>query len=121
MKAAELQPGVNPWSDNLHLIPMAGFEDGAVLGELENKRGKVDMTALWHTLVTEVERIKPKMMIVEPLNEVFDGDEMVRRQARQFVANLRRLAIKHDMAVILAAHPSTASVKERKPGAGSNG
>ena len=122
MGAAAFQPGVDPWSEDLHLIPMAGFESGAVLGELsEDRRGRIDMTVLWRALVTEVERIKPKTLVIEPLNEVFDGDEMIRRQARQFVANLRILAIKYDMAVLVAAHPSTASVKERNPGAGSNG
>ena len=121
LRAVERLHGGNPWSADLHLIPMAGYEDGAVLGELGEKSRKIEMTRLWNDLVLHIERINPRMVIIEPLNEVFDGDEMVRRQARQFIANLRILAIKRDMAVIIAGHPSATSVKERKPGAGSGG
>ena len=63
----------------------------------------------------------PKLLILEPLNELFDGDEMQRRQARQFIGNLRQLARKRNMGVMLGAHPSNASMTERRPGAGSNG
>jgi hypothetical protein len=121
LRAIERLHGGNPWSTDLHLIPMAGYEAGAVLGELGEKSRKIEMTKLWDDLVRHIERINPRMVIIEPLNEVFDGDEMIRRQARQFVANLRILAIKRDIAVIIAGHPSATSVRERKPGAGSGG
>jgi hypothetical protein len=116
--------GLSVLTDNLHIIGVDDVEEtygGAVLAEVDEKTRKISLTNLWHAIVKEVERVNPKLLILEPLNELFDGDEMQRRQARQFLDNLRNLARKRNMGVMLGAHPSNASMTERRPGAGSNG
>jgi KaiC/GvpD/RAD55 family RecA-like ATPase len=119
-----LTHGLSARTANLHIIGVDSIDEdhgGAVLAEVDEKTRKISMTKLWDTVVRKVESVNPKLLILEPLNELFDGDEMVRRQARQFIDNLRRLARKRDMTVLLGAHPSNASMNERRPGAGTNG
>jgi AAA domain len=119
-----LTHGLSARTGNLHIIGVDTIDQdygGAVLAEVDEKTRKISMTKLWEAVVRKVESVNPKLLILEPLNELFDGDEMVRRQARQFIDNLRRLARKRDMPVLLGAHPSNASMNERRPGAGTNG
>jgi hypothetical protein len=119
-----LTHGLSARTGNLHIIGVDTIDQdygGAVLAEVDEKTRKISMTKLWDAVVRKVESVNPKLLILEPLNELFDGDEMVRRQARQFIDNLRRLARKRDMPVLLGAHPSNASMNERRPGAGTNG
>jgi archaellum biogenesis ATPase FlaH len=104
---------------NLHLIPMGGKET-AVLGAPVSG-GKIEGTDLWRSLVNRIETIKPKLVIIDPLNEVFDGDELKRVQARQFVGLMRPIAAKHDLAIVVTGHPSKTGVNERTGTSGSTG
>jgi hypothetical protein len=115
--------GLSVMTDNLHIISVNELDErfgGAILASLNEKR-ELNWTKLWDAIVAEVDRINPKLIILEPLNELFDGDEMVRRQARQFMDKIRKLVRKKNSCAIAGAHPSNTSVNERKPGAGSNG
>ena len=89
---------------NLHFVPLAGAD--AVMGAPDNKSGIIRETAIWRGLVVIVERIKPKLVILDNLADVFAGNEIARQEARQFVGILRGLAIKYELAVVLLAHPS---------------
>ena len=104
---------------NLHSIPMGG-EETAVLGAPVSG-GKIEATELWACLVNSIETIKPKLVIIDPLNEVFDGDELKRVQARQFVGLMRPIAAKHDLAIVVTGHPSKTGVNERTGTSGSTG
>ena len=84
---------------DLLLIPL-GVEVSAVLGA-QVSGGKIEATEHWSSLVNRIETIQPKLVIIDPLNEVFDGDELKRVQARQFVGLMRPVAAKHDLAVIV--------------------
>ena len=53
-----------------------------------------------------IERIRPRLVVLDALADVYAGEENARAQARQFIGLLRGLAIKHDLAVVLIAHPS---------------
>jgi RecA-family ATPase len=89
---------------DLHFVPLAGAD--AVMGAPEGKTGVIRETAIWRGLATIVERIKPKLVILDTLADVFAGNEIVRREARQFIGILRGLAIEHELALVLLAHPS---------------
>jgi archaellum biogenesis ATPase FlaH len=104
---------------NLHLIPMGG-EETAVLGA-PALGGKIEATDLWLSLVNAIETIKPKLVVIDPLNEVFDGDELKRVQARQFVGLMRPVAAKHDLAIVVTGHPSKTGIAERTGTSGSTG
>jgi hypothetical protein len=119
-----LTHGLSARTGNLHIIGVDTIDQddgGAVLAEVDEKTRKISMTKLWDAAVRKVESVNPKLLILEPLNELFDGDEMVRRQARQVIDNLRRLARKRDMPVLLGGS-SFQHQHERAPaGAGTNG
>src|SRR5271154_6461176 len=93
---------------DLHFVPLAGSD--AVMGAPDNKSGIIRETAIWRGLVGIVERIKPKLVILDNLADVFAGNEIARQEARQFVGILRGLAIAEETAVALLAHPSLAGM-----------
>ena len=57
-------------------------------------------------------------MVLDALADVYGGEENARAQARQFIALLRGLAIKNDLAVVLIAHPSLSGMAS---GSGTSG
>jgi RecA-family ATPase len=77
--------GINVSLDHLHIIAM-GAEETAVLGAEE--RGQVKKTKLFAKLAREIERIKPVLIVIDPLAEVFDGDEIKRNLVKKFVGLL---------------------------------
>jgi RecA-family ATPase len=86
----------------LHIVPLAG--EDAVMGTPEGTPALIAPTAVFRGLVALVERIKPRVVILDALADVYAGEENARVQARQFVGLLRSLAIKNDLAVVLVAH-----------------
>jgi RecA-family ATPase len=105
-----------PLSDlaDLHIVPLAGKD--AVMATPQAKTGLLAPTAVFRGLVALVERIKPRLVILDALADVFGGEENARAQARQFISLLRRLAIDHNHAVVLIAHPSLTGMKEGTSG-----
>ena len=101
---------------DLHFVPLAGSD--AVMGAPEAKTAIIRETSIWRGLVAIVERIKPKLVILDTLADVFAGNEIARQEARQFVGILRGLAIKYELAVVLLAHPSLSGMAS---GAGTSG
>src|SRR5271169_410483 len=100
----------------LHFVPLAGSD--AVMGAPDSKSGIIRETAIWRGLVAIVENIKPKLVILDTLADIFAGNEIARQEARQFVGILRGLAIKYELAVVLLAHPSLSGMAS---GAGTSG
>jgi RecA-family ATPase len=90
--------------DNFHLIPRAGLD--AVLAAPGAKPGIISPTSVWRGLLPVIETVKPRLAIFDNLADVYAANENARAEARQFVGMLRGLAIDHDMAVLLLAHPS---------------
>ena len=99
---------------DLHIVPLAGKD--AVMATPQAKVGLLAPTAVFHGLVALVERIKPRLVILDALADVFGGEEIARAQARQFISLLRGLAIDHNLAVVLIAHPSLNGMKEGTSG-----
>lgn len=69
------------------------------------RQGIIAPTNVWRGLVAKVALLKPCLVIIDPLADVFAGNENARSEARQFIAMLRGLAIDFDLAVLLLAHP----------------
>jgi RecA-family ATPase len=101
---------------DLHIVPLAG--EDAVMGAPEGKAGLIAPTAVFRGLVALVERIKPRLVVLDALADVYAGEENARAQARQFIGLLRGLAIKNDLAVVLIAHPSLSGMAS---GSGTSG
>ena len=89
--------------DNFHLIPLAGLD--AVLAA-PSKPGVIEKTAVWRGLVALVEKIRPRLVIIDTAADAYAGDENKRAEVRQFIGLLRGLAIHYDLAVLLLSHPS---------------
>jgi RecA-family ATPase len=92
----------------------------AVLGS-PDAGGIVRPTKLWTKFARLAGRIRPRLVIIDTLADVFGGDENVRTQARQFVGLLRGLAMHLDCAVLLLAHPSLSGMASGVGTSGSTG
>ena len=101
---------------DLHIVPLAGRN--AVMGAPQGKMALIAPTAVWRGLVAIVQAVKPRLLVLDALADVFGGEENARAQARQFIGLLRGLAIEHDLAVILIAHPSLSGMAS---GSGTSG
>ena len=64
---------------DLHLIPLAGKD--AVMGAPEGKTSIIRETPVWRGLVAIVERVKPRLVILDTRADVFAGHENDRAQA----------------------------------------
>jgi RecA-family ATPase len=101
---------------DLYIVPLAGRD--AVMGAPKVKGGPVVQTAVWGGLVHIVKRVKPVLIILDNLADVFGGNEIVRAEARQFISQLSGLAIEQDLAVVVLAHPSLTGLNS---GSGTSG
>jgi RecA-family ATPase len=99
---------------DLNLVPLAGRD--AVMGAPQGNNGLITGTVVFRGFVALVKRIKPRAVLLDALADVFGGEENARAQARQFISLLRGLAIDHNLAVILIAHPSLTGMKEGTSG-----
>jgi RecA-family ATPase len=100
---------------NLHFTSLAGAD--AVMGA-PDKGGIIRETAVWRALLAKIEQVKPRSVFIDPLADVFAGNENDRAQARQFIGMLRRIAIKYHCPVLLLNHPSLSGMAS---GAGTSG
>jgi RecA-family ATPase len=101
----------------LYLWPLAGGD--AVIASAEDRGNVVRPTALWRKLEREVAKLKPALVILDPLANLFAGNEIIRCQAQQFVGLLRGMAIRSDTTVLFAAHPSLTGMAQRTGSSGS--
>jgi len=88
---------------DLHLWDLTN--DDATMA-VEGRDGGIEPTDRWATLVGLAGELNPVLIILDSLADIYGGNENIRPQVRQFVALLRRLAIKEGLAVLVLAHPS---------------
>jgi RecA-family ATPase len=75
-------------------------------------------TALYHRIRDQAIEIGAELVILDSLHDLFGGNENVRSHAREFVGELRQIAMETHGAVLLTAHPSVAG---RNTGTGESG
>lgn len=78
-------------------------------------------TDLFRELDKRAEQDAPACIVIDTLADVFPSNENDRMLARQFIGILRKLAIRHDCALILLAHPSLTGLNNRSGTSGSTG
>jgi RecA-family ATPase len=108
-------------SDLKHPIALIPLADQDVVLAGPTKPGVIVATAVFRGFEAIVERVKPRLVILDVLADLFSGDETKRSEARQFIALLRGLAIRHKLAVLLLAHPSLAGLSSGSGTSGSTG
>jgi RecA-family ATPase len=94
-------------ANGFKLLSYAGKD--MVLGII-NKQGRVQATDLLRQLYRDACTLKPKLIAIDGLSDIYVGNERERSQVRQFMGLFRRLAIDTDGAVVIAAHPSLAGM-----------
>lgn len=104
---------------DLHIWPLA--DDDAVLGEPGARGQGIVATPLWSKVQALALDVRPALIVLDSLADVFGGDEIKRVQVRQFIGQLRRLAIATEAAVLVLAHPSQAGISTGSGTSGSTG
>lgn len=106
------------WSElsNLLLSSLAG--EDAILAAFDRNSGLLRPTVLYAEISDWIARKKPRLVVLDTAADLYGGNENDRAQVRHFIGMLRGLAIKHDTAVLLLAHPSLSGMSS---GSGSSG
>lgn len=88
----------------LHLVSLAG--EDAILAAPEGRTNVIQRTALYDALDAQIASLRPALVVLDTLADLFAGEENNRAQARQFVGLLRGLAQRHGTTILLLSHPS---------------
>ncbi|PWG16335.1 AAA family ATPase [Salibaculum griseiflavum] len=102
--------------DRLTVRSLAG--EDAILGTFD-PAGRLAATGLFAEIEAQVLRDAPALIVLDTLNDLYAGDENDKSQARQFIGLLRGLAIQHNCAVVLLAHPSKSGMSSGSGDSGS--
>lgn len=92
----------------MRVMPMAG-EDAEMM--FINSERLLQVSHVAEKVEEIVQEFQPALLILDTSADVFGGDEINRRQVRTFVSMLRRMAMKHRLAVLLLSHPSVAGMQ----------
>jgi RecA-family ATPase len=108
-----------PLSDarDLHMLDMVG--EDAVLGALNRQTGMMVPTPLYQSLTNAITILRPDLLILDSLPDVFAGNENDRQNARHFIASLTRLCREHSLTIIVIAHPSLTGMSSGTGASGS--
>ena len=104
--------------DNLTVRSLAG--EDALLA-MADRSGKLHPSALFNEIDARIKDEAPALVVLDTLADLFPGNENDRAQARQFVGMLRGLAIRHECAVVMLAHPSLSGLNSGSGTSGSTG
>lgn len=102
--------------DDLHICSLAGMD--AVIGQADGRTNAVSVTQLFKSLRARVDEIRPALLVLDTLADLFSGDENNRMQARQFVGHLRSFCKDFGTTVVLLSHPSLSGLSS---GSGTSG
>ena len=102
---------------DIRLVDLVG--EDSVLGLLS--KGIIKPTRMYEALDACLADFKPGLVILDVLADLFSGEENSRPQVTQFVGLLKRLCIKHDCTILLAAQPSLTGINTDSGTSGSTG
>jgi RecA-family ATPase len=101
---------------DFHILPLA--DEISVLAMADSRSSVLTPTPLYNKLVGLTKTIKPQLLLLDTLNDIFAGSQNDPMQAKQFVKLLRPLVIPHGGTGLVLAHPS---VDGMRSGSGSSG
>lgn len=105
--AAHYQTTRKELAADLHVLSLVGRDP--ILG-FPDRSDRIQKTGLFDQVRKSALTIKPHLIVIDTVADVFAGRENDRSQTRQFITLLRGLAIEADAAVILASHPSLTGI-----------
>lgn len=100
----------------LVLVPLAGKD--AVLAAPTGRDGLLKPTPVFEALRQTIMQHQPNVLILDTLADLFGGDEIKKIHARQFIGQLRGLALEFNLTILLLSHPSQAGMTS---GSGTSG
>lgn len=102
----------------LQIVP-AGEMVSAILA-IEAK-GFLEWTKVHAALVDLVRKLRPIIVVLDPVSELFGANENDRSLVASFVGGLRRMAAETGCAILLLSHPSVGGIADRTGRSGSTG
>jgi hypothetical protein len=99
----------------MRIIPMAGLNAEMMYINPDRQPVFSDMAT---KIAKLVETFRPELLILDTSADLFGGDENNRVHVRFFVTMLRKLAMDHNVAVLLLSHPSVSGMQS---GSGTSG
>lgn len=105
--------------DRLTLRSLAG--EDALVAWLDPKGKVLTPSPFLAEIEARIIADRPALVVLDTLADLFPGNENDRAQARQFIGLLRGLAIRHECAVLLLAHPSLSGLNSGSGTSGSTG
>ncbi|MDF0523166.1 AAA family ATPase [Bradyrhizobium yuanmingense] len=99
------------------LYPRSYFGEDMTLARFDSD-GMIEPTALYYDLWKTACDIRPVIIVLDTLSDIFGGDENNRAQVSAFVGLLRNLAEAANCAIIVTQHPSQAGANS---GSGTSG
>jgi RecA-family ATPase len=107
---------------DLHRMTLRSLAgEDALLAKLDRATGALIPSPLFTELDRRIADERPALVVLDTLADLFPGNENDRTQARQFIGILRGLAIRHECAVLLLAHPSLSGLNSGSGTSGSTG
>ncbi|CAB4126163.1 Prim_Pol domain containing protein [uncultured Caudovirales phage] len=100
---------------DLHIVSRAGKDAG--MARFDRDENMIT-TAVYAKLVAKIALIRPKLVILDNLADIFHGNEISKNQARSFVNLLRSICIQLDTTIVVLAHPSQSGMQS---GSGTSG
>jgi RecA-family ATPase len=103
----------------LNICSLAGAD--AILAAPESRSNILLTTPLFAALNDLIADMRPAIVALDTLADLFGGEENQRTQSRQFIGLLRRIALRHRTTVLLLAHPSLSGMASGTGASGSTG
>jgi RecA-family ATPase len=102
-------------------VNVSSFADEDAIMAALTGDGQLVKTAFYDEVVAVVNEVRPVLLVLDTLADIYGGNEVIRAQARAFVNMLRKIAIKYQLAVVVLAHPSLSGMSSGKGTSGSTG
>jgi hypothetical protein len=106
---------------NMGHLNLSSFADEDAIMAALNGAGQLVKTTFYDEVVAIVQETKPVLLVLDTLADIYGGNEVVRAQARAFINMLRKIAIAHNLAVVVLAHPSLDGMRSGTGTSGSTG
>jgi len=101
---------------DLHIASLANRD--ALLSIVDPKTNTLYPSPLYQQIVTKVDAERPSLVVLDTLADLFPANENDRASARQFIGQLRKMAVDFDTTVVLLSHPSLSGMAS---GSGTSG
>jgi RecA-family ATPase len=118
LRAASVDGGDLSAANRLHVLSKEDVPDPVIA---IGRDGAVAPTQTFKRLLATVQSVQPTLIILDPLAELFAGNENVRSEVARFVRLVSALSGPTGAAVILVAHPSVTGMASGSGLSGSTG